>query len=83
MKYAVAAAALVATVSAQSCMDTVPYKFQFSPVNVSESHGAAKRDLNKVSQYVSFPACLYANHLEACSRMHSDSRCYPEERNPH
>ena len=53
MKYAVAAAALVAAVSAQSsggCVDSVPYTFQISPANVSQSVGTAKRDtLERVS----------------------------------
>lgn len=59
MKYAVAAAALVAAVSAQSCLDTVPYTFQLIPVNVSESTHSGKRDLGKVSNYPSSShACI-------------------------
>lgn len=59
MKYAVAAAALVAAVSAQSCMNSVPYTFQLIPVNVSESTHAARRDLGKVSlECPSAHACM-------------------------
>lgn len=59
MKYAVAAAALVAAVSAQSCMNSVPYTFQLIPVNVSESTPSARRDLGKVSlESLSSDACM-------------------------
>ena len=49
MKYAVVAAALVAAVAADTCVESLPYQFQISPVNATTSTGAAKRDLEKVS----------------------------------
>lgn len=66
MKYAVAAAALAAAVSAQSCLDTVPYTFQLIPVNVSESTHSGKRDLGKVSL---FPPSLHACILTIWKRV--------------